>query len=840
MRKLLILCFFLMSSVLLIGCTKQEVDEEPIQIYSYEEDQDSYVLESDDIKFVLDPTTTYFTVHDKSNGSTWTSNPEDGANDPMADATSLKYLQSTLLLEYTDERGIKTLYNNYQYSILLGAYQISQNGDTIQVDYSIGDLQKIYYIPTAAPESRMNEFTENMDSSGQRQIKSYYRKVDINNLRPTESKSELLAQYPDLENEIVYVLRDGIQEYLLRKIEEIFAGAGYTIEDYEEDLKRYEGKEEDEKPHFNISVFYSLDGNDLVVEVPYENMEWRDAYKLTKLRVLPYLGAGSTEDEGFILVPEGNGGVINFNNGKNRQNPYYTQVYGWDYGEERAFLTGETASAIPVFGISKNGSSMLCILEDYATVATIEADVSGRGHGYNIAYATYTTLHDAQLKVSDKTDKAVIVFENEKPTGQLSQRYRFLDNDTYSEMASSYRDYLMEQYPSLVKKEESSIPFNVSLIGSVDKVEQRLGVPVSVPHILTSYEEANDIIKELKDNGYDNLSIRYRGWSNNGIKNNALNKIKHISQLGSKKELKELINYCNDNDISLYLEGRVQSVYNDGLFDGFTTNSKAAKYSSREIIKLYDFSEVYYGPDSTKDNYFFVRPEVTLEYMKTLSEYAKKNSVGVAFSDVGDILGANYDPKHLTNREDVMKLHQEELARIASEGTDIMIKFGNYYALPYADFISDMDLKGSKYQIIDYLVPFYSMAIHGLVDYTGTPINISSDYEEQVLKAIETGAGLSFLFMDESTSALVNTNYTHFYAANYDMWKDIVKEIYNKYQESLGHVFNQYMTEHQQLADGVYVTGYEDGTKVYVNYNYYDFEQDNITVPARDYIVKGR
>ena len=145
---------------------------------------------------------------------------------------------------------------------------------------------------------------------------------------------------------------------------------------------------------FRSSVFYSLDGNDLVVEVPYENMEWRDAYKLTKLRVLPYLGAGSTEDEGFILVPEGNGGVINFNNGKNRQNPYYTQVYGWDYGEERAFLTGETASAIPVFGISKNGSSMLCILEDYATVATIEADVSGRGHGYNIAYATYTTLQD--------------------------------------------------------------------------------------------------------------------------------------------------------------------------------------------------------------------------------------------------------------------------------------------------------------------------------------------------------------------------------------------------------------------------------------------------------------
>jgi len=96
------------------------------------------------------------------------------------------------------------------------------------------------------------------------------------------------------------------------------------------------------------------------------------------------------------------------------------------------------------------------------------------------------------------------------------------------------------------------------------------------------------------------------------------------------------------------------------------------------------------------------------------------------------------------------------------------------------------------------------------------------------------------IFMDESTSALVNTNYTHFYATNYDMWKDKAIEIYNDYQEKLGHVFNQYMTEHKQLADGVFVTGYEDGTKVYVNYNYYDFEQDDIKVPARDYVVQGR
>ena len=153
MRKLLKLGFFLMSSILFIGCAKQEVYEENIQVYSYEEDKDSYVLENEDIKFTLDPSTTYFQVLDKSNGSIWKSNPENVSTDPMADPTSQRYLQSTFLLEYTNDRGANAIYNNYQYSIENGSYQITELDDGIQVDYLIGDVEKVFYIPNAIAES---------------------------------------------------------------------------------------------------------------------------------------------------------------------------------------------------------------------------------------------------------------------------------------------------------------------------------------------------------------------------------------------------------------------------------------------------------------------------------------------------------------------------------------------------------------------------------------------------------------------------------------------------------------------------------------------------------------
>lgn len=75
-------------------------------------------------------------------------------------------------------------------------------------------------------------------------------------------------------------------------------------------------------------------------------------------------------------MPEGPGAVIEFNNGKTRQNAYYADVYGWDIGMNRQALVDESRVAYPVFAVSRGDGSMLCMLEDGASYAAIEADVS--------------------------------------------------------------------------------------------------------------------------------------------------------------------------------------------------------------------------------------------------------------------------------------------------------------------------------------------------------------------------------------------------------------------------------------------------------------------------------
>jgi len=152
--------------------------------------------------------------------------------------------------------------------------------------------------------------------------------------------------------------------------------------------------------------------------------------------------------------------------------------------------------------------------------------------------------------------------------------------------------------------------------------------------------------------------------------------------------------------------------------------------------------------------------------------------------------------------------------------------------------VTDVDLRGSEYTILDECIPFFQLAVHGKVDYTGDSLNICGNPGQELLASAQYGAGLQFTFMKESSFITQKTLYSQYYGANYDSWKDKALEIYKRYNTELGHTFNQEMTDYENLSGTVSKTEYADGTKVYVNFGYQDFTtEDGVKVPARDYTV---
>lgn len=836
----LILLLIVIGILIIAFWKEEETPEEIVKVNTYEGNSSDIVLENENLKMVMDPETTQFTVTKKSTGAIWYSNPQDADEDTVALKSDIENLKSTLLLTYSVVNGVDTLYNNYKYSISSKIFNIEATENSIKVDYSIGEVEKEYIIPLVAEEERMEELLGNMSKGDASMVKDYYKKYDINNLGKKDDKEALLEQYPILEEKVIYVLRDGVKDNLKKKLEEFFSEAGYTDEEYAVDKELYAQSGESDKPVFNVSIEYRLEGDDLVVTVPMSEIEYKDEYPIISLTILPYFGAGGTEEDGYMLVPEGGGSIIRFNNGKLAQNSYYSNVYGWDMAQGRDYLVHETRAYYGAYGIAKGDASYLCILEDGASYASVSADISGRTNSYNYVNANFTILHREQCDVADKYNGEMFMYEQQIPDENLVERFRFVDTGNYVDMANAYHDYLGEKYgEAFDKNTDETVPVAVEVIGAVDKVEQILGVPVSRPLALTTYEETQKMLQEIKESGVSNLSVKMSGWMNGGINQKILKDVDLISDLGSKKDIKSLLSYAEENDIDIYLDGVTNYANDSGVSDGFLVFRDAARLVSKEKVELLEYDTVYYGEQDWKDPYYLLKPTLVTEMMQNLSDAAAAyGAQGVSFRDTGYQLSADYNQKELVTRQTALNMQLEELENIKASGLSVMTNMGNDYVLETTDFITNMDLKGSNYTIIDETVPFYQIAIHGYVNYTGKALNLSGDYQEELLKAAEYGAGLYFVFMDAESTELQNTYYTQYFGSNYDSWKDEMLEIYSRYDAELGKTYKQRITNHEVLDEGITLTAYEDGTKVYVNYSSTDYKiKSGITLPARDYMV---
>lgn len=835
-----VLCAIIVTAIIVV-INFRNVEEPPeiIRVSGYDGSEDPIVVENDELKLTMDPMTTQFSLEVKDSGKIWYSNPEGGADDPLALSAEKGRLQATMLMSYSVTTGLESKMDNYEYSIKNGIYEIEAGEDYVRVNYSIGNVDREYIIPPVTTEAEFEKWISGMSKEAINMVKMYYKKYDINNLGKKDDKEALLASYPILETEVIYVVRDNASNSVKTKMEEYFEGAGYTLEQYAKDKELDFAEKSSDKPVFNVSVIYRLEGGELVVEIPLKELECKEDYPIYTLTPLPFFGAGGTQDEGFLLVPEGGGALINFNNGKTAQNSYYANLYGWDMALVRKAVVHNTRAYFNAFGIAQGEDSFLCILEEGAPYASVQADISGRSNSYNTASAVYSVTLREQYEVSEIANSSVYVYLPKLPDETLTQRYRFINSGSYVDMAKDYQGYLKDKYEAyFVKNDDTEAPVAVEIVGAVDKVRQVMGIPVSRPLKLTTYKEAEAMVKELQSQGMNNMSLKLTGWCNGGVNQKIMRKASTISDLGSKKDLQSLINTAKELGADVYLEGVTQYAYDSNLFDGFFSYRDAARFISKERAELFVYSDVTYVAMEGVDSYYLLHADLAQEMVDNLAAAAEKYGAGVGFRDLGMDLSGDYYEDAPVSRQENKNLQEAKLKELSDSGMKIMTNMGNDYAAIYSDMVTNMDLTGSDYTILDAAVPFYQLAVHGYVNYTGTALNNTGNAEEELLHSAEYGAGLYFTLMRETAFALQKTLYTEYYGSDYAQWHDRMLEIYTRYNAELGHIFNQEMTDHEYIQKDLTCTSYEDGTKVYVNFGFADARTpDGVEVPARDYKV---
>ncbi|MDE5590570.1 MAG: hypothetical protein K2J60_15765 [Acetatifactor sp.] len=600
--------------------------------------------------------------------------------------------------------------------------------------------------------------------------------------------------------------------------------------------------------HFDVPLEYRLNGDKLEVSIPVSGIgEYGGGY-IYRIQLLRYMGAAHNSEEGYLVVPNGSGSLIRFNNGKTSAANYTQYIYDIDPMTANYTTTENTYSAkLPVFGICRQDRSLLVTVEDGATTALITAGVSGNYNDYNYAYPTFVLRNIDNLRMFGNSTTDVFVMEPDMYDINTKVSYSFLGEayKGYSGLANYYRERLITEGQLTPQTQGGDIPFYYDVIAGVKETAHFLGVQYLHTFVMTDFDDAEAMAKELSEAGIINQVMNLQGWFNGGYYHDAADKVKVMGKLGGKSGLKDLNKTMTDLGGRLYADVAFQQVtFAD---DGFNYNAESSRYYGAGFVA--SFGQVNpttlrntSGLDYMETKYDLLSPKFLPRYVGKFAKKIEKYELyGVSLRDMGNVLTSDKKRTEIINREEALDILQAQFDVLENTGKKLMTNGANAYSFPYSTDIINVPIESNKYQIVDESIPFYEMVIHGCISYSTDLLNFQDEEDMTgiVLKMIEAGASPHYVFTWKESSRMKDTGLNRYYATTFDVWKGEAAEIYSRVNDALKHVSGSIMTGHEILESGVRKITYDNGVILYINYDDEAQKADGMEIPAMSYRMEG-
>lgn len=788
------------------------------------------VSESEELKLYTDTVTTEIAIYDKRTGEITYSNPIDADND-IATGINKSFLKSQIIIDYYNDKRTSGTMNSYDMSTKNGQFTLEGIDNGVRYIYTFGSLgSPTGIVPVYITKERLQIYLDKMDVVDARNIKGKY----------VESKTK---------GGFLELTSASKKKSTLAKMTLLLEGAGYTAEDYQSDMAEASGEEE-QLVTFTITIDYQLEKDSLVVTVPTHKIKETGGAKIYNLQLLRFFGAANKEETGYMVVPNGSGSLINFNNGKVTAPTYLQYVYGIDPLSTDFSVVENTEDArFPIFGMKREDSAFLGVIENGDALGIISADIAGKLNGYNYVYPIFLLRGSEKLAMFGTTGQGsdLPVVENEIYQLDIKVRYSFMKKEdaSYAGMANYLRDDLLSKGILSKKKEEESIPFYVDIIGGVKQTEHFLGVPYHELYKATTFREAGIIAESLYAMGITNLRMNYEGWFNGGFYHDVPNKITGVNKLGGKKELEKLSDKIEENGGKLFVDVAFQKVsYISKRYRYQVESSKyygggfTAIFGQVNPVTLRNLSALGYR----ETMYNLISPKFITRYVdKFVKGIEGYDVTGITLRDLGDTLHSDKKRTNVINREEAKYVIKDQLRKVDATGKEVIVNGGNFYSLAYIDEIMNMSIGHNAYYLVDEEIPFYQMIVHGTINYTGATINLSDNYDKTdlILRLLEYGASPHFTFTYEDSNNFKYSGLNRFYATKYDNWLEDAKEIYQEVNDVLHLVNGHYVINHEIISSGVKKVTYDNGIILYINTNKREVKIDDEIIDGRSYKLWG-
>lgn len=514
--------------------------------------------------------------------------------------------------------------------------------------------------------------------------------------------------------------------------------------------------------------------------------------RVMALEILPELMATRVGDAGFYLLPDYCGTLVRFT----EHRPTVTRDRL--YMEQREW---EKLSVFNCFGCVRKGGAALAIVTqgDFFCHAVTEMNQEGQ----NRLYASFGIRHEPSEPVKQE-DKELLL--------------RFLpgDNVTWFDLAKTYREYLITERGVSPLKER--IADNPVLAYSVQAMRMKIfhghkprSLDGNVPVIAdTTFAQAEEILDRMQAAGLKNAVVTLVGWNLGGHDGAYPQRFPIEPAFGGEEGLRRLIAKAkglgyqivpHDNLTDMYMAGQTydpEVVLRDAagqpILGGIWGGGQAAKSCP---VAYFD----RYGPEVTRirdlgfDGHYYCDAQSNPLYRCR-------------------------DPRHPADEEQ-FALSQDKLTqayRILYGA--VAVEMAPAHALPFVDEGGQHSphniewcmkrMHGDLKHIIDRVVPFYQLAIHGLITYQETWVKAYREIgiRKGTLRALAFGA-----------RPCMEVSYTG--GGNGDFYEDSIRDIQEGYRiafEELRDVHAELVEEYEELAPEASRIVYANGTGLTVNW----------------------
>ncbi len=599
------------------------------------------------------------------------------------------------------------------------------------------------------------------------------------------------------------------------------------------------------KQGFVIPVQYVLEEDCLAASIISEGIEeevWEDPdtdpekkQSVMNVALLPFMGAAGSDDEGYLIIPDGSGALIHFNNGRTGAAIYQQDVYGRDDALTiRKAATTTYDVNMPLFGIVRNGRALMAVVENGDYQAQLNAMVNGQLTGYSNAYFAVQYIHmeaNTIMPGSEHSTDVMLPTNTFRDMGNFTVRYYPLaaENATYADVAAAYRAQL-----GLKESIADAATQQLEMVASIPSIDTFLGVPYESVRVLTSYEQAAQTLRDFAAEGLNDLTLRYTGWSKQSVRGKMVTGLDLDNRLGGKKAFDGLRQAVKETGAEMVLAVDLIDIYEDG--NGYWSLFAATDSVNSTAKQVPEFLQSTGYQDPEGKPWYLLSPDKVPEAARKLAENLSGQVDGVSLSMLGNTVYSSFGKTGIS-RTSAGMYWQQALETLSGKIQTLSAKTASAYAFPYIEQVDATPCASSRFEVTDMEIPFYQMVTHGAMVLYTEPANEDGNVRKALLQAIEYGMYPSWRVIAGDTALLSGTDYASWHAASLDAWREEIKNT-AAWMAPLGVYAGMQMTGHEQVTATLSVTTYANGDMVLVNYGSEDAEHLGVTVPALGYAIK--